>query len=394
MMTMKKNLLARVAAPVNANPIKAQAPSDPPPTRLRNPMIRLVFGHGPLRRRSAITKTLLAILSACNMTLSASAQNDVYAVEFGQSDNRFGTMNLLTGRFSQIASLGGAMINDIAYSPVNGTLYGINNATDLVTFDETNGTMTVVATMSVSGIQSIAFRPGDGALFGATQSALYTIDPVTGQATLVGAFGGAYNLGSSGQNIRFAQDGNLYVSNTSANTDIYRVSQTDGSAVWVGEVNGFPNLILENGGQYLYGVSIAVGAPGGTQPELLSFDLSSFVDGGTNADGSVHQITFTMVGAGPHFPDNFNFSGTVPSQAPTFTPFSAVSLSPIQPDGSLQVAVSGIVGQTYVIQASTNLVQWTAYSTNVTDSTGLITVVVPNAKSSPRCFFRSTAPQP
>jgi len=37
------------------------------------------------------------------------------------------------------------------------------------------------------------------------------------------------------------------------------------------------------------------------QPVLVSFDLGTFVAGGTNADGSIHQIAVTMVGSGGDF---------------------------------------------------------------------------------------------
>jgi hypothetical protein len=255
------------------------------------------------------------MFAGCSVAASAHGQYLVYAVEFNQSNNRFGTLNLLNGSFAQISSLGSTLINDIAYRFQDGKLFGIrNNGASLVTFNTTNGAMTTVASLSVSGIQSIAFRPSDGVLFGATQSKLYRINTTNGVATLVGNFGSAPYLGTSGQNIRFAQDGNLYVSNTSSNTSIYRINTTNGSALWVGEVTGYPNLILENGGQYIYGVSIAVGAPGGTAPQLLGFDLSEFVAGGTNADGSTHQIAVAQVGACTNFPVNFNFSGDVPQQ--------------------------------------------------------------------------------
>ena len=148
--------------------------------------------------------------------MSAQAQsNIVYAVEYNQSTNRFGTINLYNGSFTKISSFGNVMINDIAFCPTNEMLYGISNSLALVTFNKTNGAMTRVATISVTGIESLAFRPGDGALFGATQSKLYTINPANGTATLIGSYGTPQNLGTTGQNIRFAQDGNLYVSNTS-----------------------------------------------------------------------------------------------------------------------------------------------------------------------------------
>ncbi len=270
--------------------------------------------------KSWMLVTLGALLMADNLASSARAQSYVvYAVEYNQPTNHFGTINLLNGNFSVIASVGKALINDIAYCPTNGTLYGISNSTTLVTFNKTNGTITTIANLSVSGIESLAFRPSDGKLFGATQSKLYTINPANGTATLVGNYGSPTNLGTSGQNIRFAQDGNLYVSNTSTNTDIYRINTTSGAATWMGETVGYPYLMLQNGSQYMYGVFVNLGTGTNTYPELASFNLSNFVVGGTNADGSTHQITLTLVGAGTNFPANFVFSGNVPQPVTNLT---------------------------------------------------------------------------
>ena len=190
-----------------------------------------------------------------------------------------------------------------------------------------------MASLNLSGIESIAFRPNNGTLFGATETGLCTIDPTTGQATYIGDFGNPYGLNLA-QNIRFDSDGNLYLSNTSeAGTDIYQVNtgrQRD--LCW--RSRGYSNLILENGSQYMYGVSIPAINGANAQPVLVSFDLSSFVDGGTNADGSIHQIAVTMVGAGADFPVNFNFSGSVPNPLPVNIPdASTVSIAP-QPDGN------------------------------------------------------------
>jgi hypothetical protein len=246
-------------------------------------------------------------------------QSIVYAVEFNQSTNRFGTIDLLNGNFTRISSIGKALINDIAYCPTNGTLYGISNSSVLVTFNKTSGAITKVANLSVSGIQSLAFRPSNGTLFGATQTGLYRINPVTGMATPVGSYGSPRKLGSTGQNIRFAQDGNLYVSNTSTNTDIYRINTATGAATWMGEAVGYPYLMLMNASSNMYGVFINLGSSGKAFPRLAAFDPSSFVNGGTNANGSTHQITIKLVGAGTNFPANFNFSGNVPQAITNLT---------------------------------------------------------------------------
>jgi hypothetical protein len=328
-------------------------------------------------------------LAVGSVAMSARAQNDVYAVEFNTGDNGFGVLNLMNGTFTEISDLGGTLYNDIAYSP-DGTLFGIaNNGSSLVTFDSTNGAVTTVASLDVPGLESIACAP-DGTLFGAAQNGLYTIDPTTGASTFVGSFGDPYNLNLA-QNIRFDADGNLYLSNTGDNTDIYQVNTSTGSATFVGEVAGYSDLVLENGGQYMYGVSIPSINGANSQPVLVSFDLSSFVNGGTNADGSIHQISVTMVGAGADFPVNFNFSGNVPNPLPVNIPDASTVLIVATPEGPA-ITLSGSPDQNYVIEASFDMHNWTAISTNKTDSNGLFTFVDSDATSYPSRFYRGFAP--
>src|ERR1019366_8879928 len=125
------------------------------------------------------------------------------ALEFNQANNLFGTINLLTGSFTQLGTEGGTLFNDIAASP-NGELYGIINTTSLVTVNTNNGVVSSSVNFNVGGIESLAIAP-DGTLYGATQGALYTINAANGQASLIGNFNNSL-LGNSGQNIRFAAD--------------------------------------------------------------------------------------------------------------------------------------------------------------------------------------------
>ena len=282
-----------------------------------------------IMKESRMLSLVGALLAAGSLAMSVRAQstNVVYAAEYNQSTNRFGTIDLLSGNFTKISSFGNATINDVAYFPTNGTLYAISNTTALIKFDKTNGAITRIGNVT-SGIESLAFRPSDGALFGATSSKLYTINPVTGNSTLVGNYGTPLNLGTSGQNIRFANDGNLYVSNTSTNTDIYRINTASGAATRMGQAVGYPYLILMNSSSNMYGVYINLGSSTNPVPKLVTFDLSSFVNGGTNANGSTHQITVNLVGAGTNFPANFNFSGNVPRAVTNLTvPVSATGPS-------------------------------------------------------------------
>ncbi|MGB7746888.1 MAG: hypothetical protein WBN75_06325 [Verrucomicrobiia bacterium] len=334
-----------------------------------------------------------ALLAAGSLAMSARAQNDVYAVEFNTGDNGFGIINLMNGDFTEIADLGSTLYNDIAYAP-DGTLYGLaNNGASLVTFDSTTGDVTPVATLGGSGIESIAFDPNNGVLFGASESGLYTIDPTTGQASYIGDFGSPYGC-NLWQNIRFDSDGNLYLSNTgdSSGTDIYQVNTDTGAATFEGEVEGYADMILENGSQYMYGVSIPSINGADAQPVLISFDLSSFVAGGTNADGSINQISVSMVGSGNQFPVNFNFSGNVPAPLPVNIPNASTVSIALQPDGTPAITLSGNTNQIYVLQASFDMNSWTSLSTNLTDANGLFTYVDTDATNYPQRFYRGVAP--
>jgi len=66
--------------------------------------------------------------------------------------------------------------------------------------------------------------------------------PLTGLQLRSEVLAALPTLGTSGQNIRFAQDGNLYVSNTATNTDIYRVNTTKRHGDVDGEAVGYPYL--------------------------------------------------------------------------------------------------------------------------------------------------------
>ncbi len=252
-------------------------------------------------------KVALAALAGLMLFTSAPAFGQhVFALEFNQSDNRFGTIDLLTGGFTQLGSEGGTLFNDIAVA-TNGALYGIINSASFVTLNTNNGAVMSSVAFNVSGIESLAIGP-DGTLYGATQGALYTIDPVTGIATLVGSFNNSV-IGNSGQNIRFGYDGNLYDTDGGVNatsTHLFQISTVTGAATLMGTVTNFPGLCLENAGAQMYGVGIQLGAAESLMQNLLGIDLNTIRPGGTNLDGSTVNIGYELLTS--NFPNNFNFS--------------------------------------------------------------------------------------
>jgi hypothetical protein len=250
---------------------------------------------------------VLGALTALVLNFSVPAFGQLaYAMQFNQGNNSFGTINLLTGAFTSLGSEGGTLFNDIAAAP-NGQLYGIVNTASLVTVNTNNGAVASSVNFNVGGIESLAIAP-DGTLYGATQGALYTIDPVTGLATLVGNFNNSV-IGNSGQNIRFGYDGMLYDTDGGVNatsTHLFQISLISGAATLMGTVTNFPGLCLENAGSQMYGVGIQLGAAASLMQNLVGIDLNTIQPGGTNLDGSPVNISYQLLTG--NFPNNYNFS--------------------------------------------------------------------------------------
>jgi hypothetical protein len=289
--------------------------------------LNLIFrqSFGPVINSSA--GKLFCAMAGMLLFTSTSFGQQAFALEFNQGNNRFGTVNLLNGSFTQLGTEGSTLFNDIAAAP-DGTLYGIINSALLVTMNTNSGAVLNTSSFSVGGIESLAISPG-GILYGATQGSLYTINSANGIATLIGSFNNSL-IGNSGQNIRFASDGNLYDTDggvSANNTDLFRISTVNGAATTMGVVTNFPGLCLENSGQQMYGVGIQINSSSSLVQDLVGIDLSSLRPGGTNADGSTANITYNLLTS--NFPNNYNFSASdsfiVPAPEPGVIALSIMS---------------------------------------------------------------------
>jgi hypothetical protein len=188
-------------------------------------------------------------------------------------------------------------------------LYAITSSSSLITLNPANGAILTTVPFSTGSIESLAIAP-NGTLYGASQSALYTINAASGQTTMVGGFNNSL-LGNSGQNIRFAADGNLYDTDGGANalnTDLFQINLATGLATTEGVIANFPGLCLENSGQMMYGAGLQINSASTLLQDLVGIDLNSMVPGGLNPDGSPAQLNYVLVTT--NFPNNYNLSAS------------------------------------------------------------------------------------
>jgi hypothetical protein len=82
----------------------------------------------------------------------------------------------------------------------------------------------------------------------------------------------------------------------------------------------------------------------------------------------------------------------ISNPAPVSVPCK-ISLTPPPSDGCVKASVTGTSGQTYVLQASTDMIHWTAISTNAADANRLLLFSDPDATNYPSRFYRSATLQ-
>ena len=157
------------------------------------------------------------------------------------SKAQLATLDLDTGAATLVGSPLGQnlLIMGMTCSP-DGTLYAVgqadsNNAefNSLYTVNRETGLASRVGSPGVvvpGGVYSgffmaLDFAP-DGTLYGANTSALYSIDPLTGQATKVRDFAGV----SMVMGLAIAKDWNFYVSDYVAQSFVYAVDINTGMA--------------------------------------------------------------------------------------------------------------------------------------------------------------------
>ena len=181
--------------------------------------------------KSFALSTLLAI--GCVQTASAG----LLAYTVDTTTDQLMSIDLSTGTTNVIGATGFEDVEGLAYHHATGTLYGVDDSSDqLLTFDLTTGAGTVVGSLGQNFSDvGLAFA-ADGTLYAGgdlSDSGLFSIDLLTGAATLIGdpsvsPFGLAF------------YDGVMYgVSDDCTGDDcLISVDLSDGSVTQIGSFGG------------------------------------------------------------------------------------------------------------------------------------------------------------
>ncbi len=159
---------------------------------------------------------------------------------------------------------------------------------------------------------------------------------------------------------------------------------------WINSLPGTPALtppiITPNGGTYGPNVSVTLTPPDGSAQ--LYYTLNGTLPG-TNSllyTGPV-LLTNSATLTANAFETNYNNSIGV-SAAFTVQAAAYFTGSSFLPGGQFQLGLAGVPGKTYVLQASTNLTDWTPLSTNLA-TTNTFNLSDPGAATFPKRFYRT-----
>jgi hypothetical protein len=173
-----------------------------------------------------IPRSFLVACMLCPVYLKATV---VYAT----NETGFGQMDLNTGVFTQISPE--SAMNDIGFAP-NGVLYAIANGL-LTTVNLSTGGLTTIGALP-AGSESLAFLNSSEILVLTTPGALYNVNPVTASYSLIGDLPSGASMGGGTSNIRFdPQNGMLYETSYSADSELFVVNPSNASASLIGSTS-------------------------------------------------------------------------------------------------------------------------------------------------------------
>jgi hypothetical protein len=191
--------------------------------------------HDQLKRASRTLASLF--LAATLFNANSASATTVFTYGTGIFNEGFTTFDTATPGTRTVIAPADAPIFGLTFNLAGTTLYGVNNGDrTLETIDTSTGGRTVVANLSgiAAGhtLSGLSIDPLTGTMFLSTtnvsESNLYTIDPATGVATLVGVTGISGII-----DIAFSPSGSLYA--TDINRDaLFSVDPATGAGAFIG----------------------------------------------------------------------------------------------------------------------------------------------------------------
>ncbi len=140
--------------------------------------------------RAAILPTLMA--ATLGQLVSAQVVATSGEAAAGPA-GRFYDIDTQTGACSAVGSTNHPYLSGLALNPATNTIYGCSQDNDLFTLDRITGAATLVGAIGVSGeMHGMAWDTAAGTLYGVSASSsgeLVTIDPATGVGSVVGSLG-------------------------------------------------------------------------------------------------------------------------------------------------------------------------------------------------------------
>jgi hypothetical protein len=243
---------------------------------------------------------ILSIFTAAALFCSPGSANAVTiygSAYIGGGASTLYTIDPTTGLATAVGTgIGYDRVGAMDFDPGTGILYGIGSNTpntfSLITIDTATGLGTTVGN-TVGNFQDINFR-SDGTLFGFAGGALYTIDLMTGAATLVGSISSGIG---NGNGLAFDPMDTLYRINGAT---ISTLDQTDASETMTGTVNYPVDFVNPRTNAMDYDLATGtlyasvIHSPAGDRPGSLSG--ANFIAEIDLATGDVSNARLTVAG--------------------------------------------------------------------------------------------------
>lgn len=185
-------------------------------------------------------RSILLLLLLLHTNQAARAAGLFVIDQFHNNTHR---VNAETGETVRVGALGRTGVTGLAYNPADGQLYGIDRDLDqLVIISQTNGRATTIGGLGLDIVAGdIAFTPGGLYMNDYSRGRLYSVNPATGAAALVGRSVSAQGLAYDPvTDMLYAARGE----GGDPTSGLYSLNRTTGAATFVG---GFGVNIYNNG---------------------------------------------------------------------------------------------------------------------------------------------------